>query len=112
MYQVLGPQFHYHVEVRPIVCAFHPSMHTLLQTTNNYWACSLVLGTVLGVKHIAGGKTDEGPALVELTFWWQKTDNTGKPLGFGAFCTLTFYHEPFILGHSFICSVHPSVNIY
>ena len=81
---MLGPKSHYCLEVIPIICTIHPSTHVLVQPINIYWATSLVLGTVLGAGDIAGGKTDEVLALMELTFWWQKIIQ-GSLLGLWAF---------------------------
>ena len=81
---MLGPKSHYCLEVISIICTIHPSTHVLVQPINIYWATSLVLGTVLGAGDIAGGKTDEVLALMELTFWWQKIIQ-GSLLGLWAF---------------------------
>lgn len=109
---MLGPKSHYYVDIISTTRATHPSIHVLIQPTNIYWALSFVLGTVLDAGDIAGGETYTVLAFMELTFWWQNTDNTGKPLGLWAFLTLTFYHEFLLPEHSFIHSIHSSVNIY
>lgn len=58
MYSMLDPQSHYHLEAIFVICAIHPPIHALFQSTDIYWALFFVLGTVVGAGDRAGNKTE------------------------------------------------------